>query len=175
MLPPKLCGSCRGGPAAAARQRLRVCHLCKEPPPPPRQGRERRVAPAARATASPRKEGESLALLGQQWAADGFTQGAAGPEKGVGSPMGSGMAWACCLLLGGSQNWPQQHLCPGLSHHAWPEKLFARGPATHQQSSQQGLGNRQPGCGEEERLGELTSPRRALPLPPPKPPHRAEG
>ena len=76
--------------------------------------------------------------LSRQRAADGFTQGAASPKKGVGSPMGSGrlgQARACCLFLRGSQHWPQQHLCPVLSHHAWPEKLFPQGPTTHQQSS----------------------------------------
>ena len=47
MPPPRLCGSCRGGSAAAARQRLHVCRSCKELLPPPKRGQERRVAPAA--------------------------------------------------------------------------------------------------------------------------------
>ena len=97
-------------------------------------------------------------------------QGAASPEEGGGSPAGSG----ALPPPRGSRHWPQQHLCRGLSHHPRPGKFFPQGRATHQQSNQQGLGSRQPGCGEEQRLDERTSPRRALPLAPPIPPHRAE-
>ena len=82
--------------------------------------------------------------------------------------MGSGRRGHAAASLGAPSTGFKSISVPGSpTTHPCPGKLFLQGPATHQQSSQEGLGSRQLGCGKEERLGELMSPHSALPLVPP--------
>ena len=73
--------------AFAARVRSRCHHLSEGRREGSLQLPEPQFLPGGRGAG---REGGSSAPLGQQRAADGFTQGAASPRKGVGSPMGSG-------------------------------------------------------------------------------------